>query len=368
MQQRFDTRKNSVRDFAEWNEKGDLRLAPEFQRNKVWNDKARSYLIDTIVRGKPIPKIYMRQFFDLKSRKTTREVVDGQQRLHAVLDYLNNEFKLNKAHNKEHGGLFFRDLDEDTQRDILCYEFTVDLLQDMPDSDVYEVFARLNTYSYRLNAQELRHAKYYGDFRTCAYQLANEFVTFWESSKIFTKSRLLRMEDAEFVSDLLIAMSDGIHEKDKKVIDGFYHKYDDNFPSRRLLEKRFREVMDHIGGVMQGAIAESNFKSTRLFFPLFCAIYNTEFGLPGMNGERTPIRISSYEKIRDALTKIDDIFQKVKEEGKTEDLAYLTAEQRKVYKAYSVYWVREANRRFLSNYIGKLIAQALQRKAANGAK
>jgi len=83
MQQRFDTRKYSVRDFDEWNSKGDLRLAPEFQRNKIWNDKARSYLIDTILRGKPIPKIYMRQLLDVKSRKTTREVVDGQQ---AMLD------------------------------------------------------------------------------------------------------------------------------------------------------------------------------------------------------------------------------------------------------------------------------------------
>jgi len=124
MQQRFDTRKYSIRDFDEWNTKGDLRLAPEFQRNKVWNDKARSYLIDTILRGKPIPKIYMRQLLDVKSRKTTREVVDGQQRLHAVLDFLRDEFKVNKAHNERFAGLVFSHLDDETQRDIFNYEFT----------------------------------------------------------------------------------------------------------------------------------------------------------------------------------------------------------------------------------------------------
>lgn len=52
MQQRFNTRNYSVRDFEEWHGRGELVLAPKFQRREVWVDKARSYLIDTIVPGK----------------------------------------------------------------------------------------------------------------------------------------------------------------------------------------------------------------------------------------------------------------------------------------------------------------------------
>ena len=75
-----------INDFREWNELGQLELAPKFQRRKVWLLMAKSYLIDTILRGSPIPKIYIRQKLDLeKSSKTIREVVDGQQRITSLI-------------------------------------------------------------------------------------------------------------------------------------------------------------------------------------------------------------------------------------------------------------------------------------------
>jgi len=40
MQQLFNTRNYSVRDFEEWHERGELVLAPKFQRREVWSDKA----------------------------------------------------------------------------------------------------------------------------------------------------------------------------------------------------------------------------------------------------------------------------------------------------------------------------------------
>jgi len=104
MQQLFSTRNYSVRDFEEWNDRNELVLAPKFQRRDVWNPKAKSYLMDTIIRGKPIPKLYMRQTVVPKGRRTTREIVDGQQRLRAVLSFVKDGFKLSRAHNKEFGG------------------------------------------------------------------------------------------------------------------------------------------------------------------------------------------------------------------------------------------------------------------------
>src|SRR5258708_2851732 len=101
MQQRFNTRNYSIRDFEEWRERGELVLAPKFQRRDVWSDKARSYLIDTIMRGKPIPKIYMRQDVNPETRRTKREIVDGQQRLSTVLGFIKDKFKISKTHNEE---------------------------------------------------------------------------------------------------------------------------------------------------------------------------------------------------------------------------------------------------------------------------
>ena len=203
MQQRFNTRSYSIRDFEEWYKKGELDIAPKFQRRDVWSSKARSYLIDTIIRGKPIPKIYMRQDINPKTRRVTRQIVDGQQRLRTVLGFLEDGFPILKVHNEEYGGKRFSELEEETQREILKYEFAVDLLQDIPDQEVYDIFARLNTYSVTLNDQELRNASYFGEFKTTVYTLSGEFMTFWQINMIFPDKKILRMAEAEFVSELV---------------------------------------------------------------------------------------------------------------------------------------------------------------------
>ena len=45
----------TVSDFTKWDKDGELILAPKFQRRSVWTQMARSYLIDTILQGYPIP-------------------------------------------------------------------------------------------------------------------------------------------------------------------------------------------------------------------------------------------------------------------------------------------------------------------------
>jgi hypothetical protein len=360
MEQRFRTRNVSISDIEEWDEKGNLVLAPKFQRRSVWNPKARSYLMDTIIRGKPIPKIYMRQRLETQTKKMIREVVDGQQRLRSVLSFLKDDFAIDPAHSEDYGGLKFSEL-EDIQNDFYSYEFVIDLLPNVSDDEIYDIFARLNTYSYKLKPQELRHAKFFGDFRTCAYQLANEFTTFWVENKIITKTGMLRMDEAEFVSDLLITISQGIKEKSKRVIDEYYDKFDDRFPNRARQEKRFRQVMDTVGGILGDQIPHTNFKNTRLFFPLFCAIYHMQFGLPGLSTQRRSIRKEAFAKIKKALGKIDTIFYRVKEEKETQKLTSLTAAERGFHKAFAEYSVRAANRKYLTDYISKLIVQALEK-------
>ena len=360
MQQRFNTRNYSIRDFEEWHEKGELVLAPKFQRREVWSDKARSYLIDTIIRGKPIPKIYMRQDTNPSTRRTTREIVDGQQRLHTVLTFLKNGFKISKTHNDEFGGKFFGGLDEKTQRDVLKYEFAVDLLQDMPDKDVYDTFARINTYGASLKAQELRNAKWFGDFKTAVYALANDFVTFWEVNKIFTSKQMSRMAEAELVSELLIAMSKGISERKMTVIDPAYRDWDDKFPARKTCEKRFRDTMDIIGGIIGEELPQSAFGATRLFYPLFCAIYHLKFGLVDLHAERKSFKLKDYPKLKIALEGVDELLDRIEVAEEAHEQIKLTAEERKFYDAFSTHWVHADKRTILTEYICKHLANALK--------
>jgi Protein of unknown function DUF262 len=360
MQQRFNTRNYSVRDFEEWHGRGELVLAPKFQRREVWIDKARSYLIDTIVRGKPIPKIYMRQDVNPDTRRTTREIVDGQQRVATVLSFIKDGFKISRAQNEDFGGKYFSGLDTRTRGDILKYEFVVDLLQDMPDNEVYDVFARINTYSEKLKPQELRNARFFGEFKSCVYLLSKEFVPFLEKNEVFSSKLILRMAEAEFISELLLAMEEGIRAGGKQIIDKCYEKYDDRFPHRKVHEKRFRATMDVIGGVVGKDLSGSRFRATRLFYPLFCAVYHLKFRLRRFNGARASFNVTDYPKMKIGLEQVDDLIDRIKTaEDEHENIA-LSAEERKFYSAYTVHWIHADKRTTLTEYICKQIVKALR--------
>jgi hypothetical protein len=368
MQQIFDSEHYTAEDFQTWDESGELVLQPKFQRRDVWSDMARSYLIDTIVRGKPIPKFYMRLVINPKTKRVVREVVDGQQRIRSVLFFLKDGFKLRKVHNKEHGGKYFSGIDSDAQQSILNYIFIVDVLHDMPDEDIHDIFARLNTYSTTLNHQELRHAKYFGDFRMASYQLAYEAMPFWQQNNIFTDKQILRMQEAQFVSELLLAMVEGISAGDKRVIDNAYRDYDQQLPQRATLEKRFTQTIDTIGTILGESLQETIFKAARMLYPLYCAIYHMQFGLPEMKNHRKHFKSSDYQKVRTALEDVDDIFTKVKiaqEEAKdlgtkiSEISDPLSRQEREFYEAYDKHWVHAKNRKILTDYICKLIVKKL---------
>lgn len=354
MQQLFSTRNYSVRDFEEWSDRNELVLAPKFQRRDVWNPKAKSYLIDTIIRGKPIPKLYMRQTLVPAGRRTTREIVDGQQRLRAVLSFVKDGFKISKAHHKEFGGLVFSELDGRTQKDILKYEFVVDLLQDMPDREVYDLFARINTFSEKLKPQELRNAKYFGDFKSCVYELAITFKEFVEAHSVFSAKQVLRMAEAEFISELLLAMEEGPREGKKSVIDKAYDDYDNTFPSRGRHEKRFVEVIDAIGAIGGSDLVTLRFRGTKLLYPLFCAVYHMKYGLPRLQTPRRAPRPADYPKLLSVLEELDDLVEEV-EDGTKQP----TEEQRKFYEAQDVHWVHAANRMFLTQYLSRKFMAAL---------
>ena len=131
-----------VNDFIRWHNDGTLLLSPKFQRRRVWPPKARAFLIDTILRGFPIPKLYMRQHLDLRSSRTIHEVVDGQQRLGAVLDFHADRILLPANDDSDHSGKTFSKLSKDDQKAFLTYEFSVDLLIEAAEAETDSCVSR----------------------------------------------------------------------------------------------------------------------------------------------------------------------------------------------------------------------------------
>ena len=88
----FDYQPIIIQDVVNLHKRDELNLRPWYQRRIVWTPQQQAYLINTIYEQKPIPSIYIRHSIDVTSGKSVREVVDGQQRLAAVLDYVNDKF------------------------------------------------------------------------------------------------------------------------------------------------------------------------------------------------------------------------------------------------------------------------------------
>ena len=70
-------------------ERKELVIDPDFQRNDVWSPKQSAELVESILMGIPIPTIYL---FEMKDG--SKQVVDGRQRISAILNFLNNKFSL----------------------------------------------------------------------------------------------------------------------------------------------------------------------------------------------------------------------------------------------------------------------------------
>lgn len=309
----FDTRAYNVSDFVEWHQTGLLELSPKFQRRSVWTEKAKSYLVDTVLRGKPIPKILITQ--TLNVGRNIRTVVDGQQRLRAILGYINGDFKVSRAHNKDYAAMMFEDLPEDVQSEFLKYEIGVDMLFDLTFEDLLDVFARLNTYSVKLNPQELLNAQYLGYYKQYAFALGFKYVSYWIESNVLSEKEVTRMAEAELSSDLLGALIEGIQPK--KSIPHYYKKFDDNEQESVAAADKFDEVMSIIGAIYPASeLCQTNYHRVHFFYTLFTSIAHCLYGLPALeNTPRASISQDNVSLIRNALDEISARYDEVTARG-----------------------------------------------------
>ena len=297
----FDTRTHNVSDFLEWRSSSLLDLSPEFQRREVWSEKAKSYLIDTIISGKPIPKIIITQ--DLRQSRNVRVVVDGQQRIKTILSFIEGDFKISRAHNKHFAGMRYSDLPQDVKNDFLKYEIGIDVLFDQKYQDILDIFARINTYSVQLNSQEKLNAKYLGYFKQTAYRLGYRYVVYWLDSDILTKSQVSRMGEAALSSDLLVAVLEGIQSN--KTVPSYYKKYEDVQGKLEEAETHFDNVMSYIGEIYQPTfLKRTNYKRIHLFYSLFCSIAHALHGIKNMEVSRPPLNRNNVGRARVCLDEI----------------------------------------------------------------
>ena len=281
-----------VSDFVSWQRSGSLVLSPSFQRRPVWRHGAKSFLIDTMVRGLPIPIIFLRdQRSDLHTFEPKREVVDGQQRIRTVLtfidpslleDYIESRdaFYVRATHNKDISGKAFNELPVNYQQRILDYEFSVHVLSSgVDDREVLGIFARMNSTGVKLNPQELRNAEYFGEFKTSMFRIAAANLPRWRAWDVATEDEIARMQEVELTSELAMVILSGIGGKTKPRIDNLYKRFDKVFPTKNEVERRFYTIMDTIEDRIGAKTVAALFNGKTLVYGLFSAVYDAQFGL-----------------------------------------------------------------------------------------
>jgi hypothetical protein len=148
-----------------------LQLDPAYQRRNVWQVKAKSRFIESLLLGIPIPQILLAS---KTGQKNSFLVLDGKQRLSTIREFLDGYYSDGKIF-KLKGLRILKSLENKTWTDLEKFEDWADRLSNEPirttvlrgwenESVLYEIFYRLNSGSVKLSPMELRMSLLPGDF------------------------------------------------------------------------------------------------------------------------------------------------------------------------------------------------------------
>ncbi|MEB6370373.1 DUF262 domain-containing protein [Klebsiella michiganensis] len=181
-----------------------IKLDPDYQRKHRWGDDASSKLIESLILNIPIPYVYISLDIDVDDEidddgQYRYSVIDGQQRLTAIYNFLKNQYplvdlevldNLNGAYYKDLPPFLIRRLEE---RTLKCLRIDSTLDQQVK----YDIFERLNTGALKLESQELRNAIYRGPFKDLIKELSMlpDFI----STCGLSESKKKKMEDQELI-------------------------------------------------------------------------------------------------------------------------------------------------------------------------
>lgn len=242
----------TVADYCQMYARKEVRVNRQYQRSdQVWPRTAQSFLIETILLGYPVPKLFLHQKTDPRTRRTIKEIVDGQQRTRAIIDFWQDEYRLSSNVDLDDAkGRSYSELPEEMQVTFLDYGLGFDLFVGATEEEVREVFRRMNSFTVPLNPEEQRHANWQGEFKWFLRAISTDYGEAFRTAGTFGQKALVRMQDEKLLTEICSAYFDGVKTTNKVILDRVYKTHDkpEDFPEadQQELERRLRAALDAV--------------------------------------------------------------------------------------------------------------------------
>lgn len=247
----------TIADLLEWIKKDQIELHPPYQRNFVWTLKDQKQLIDSIMRGYPLPN-----FIISLRRDGTYEMVDGQQRATTISKFVKSEFP---TFDKK----YFRELDQKKFMEYILVFVVIDEVDEANGESLEEYFSLVNKRGVHLNTAEVNQAQYHNaPFMIMVNRLMD--LQGLSVLDIFSSKTKQRMNDRSLIEELVAYLYVGkITEKRKAV---------EELLEAGLVEDHITEVCDSFETVLGKLCAlnnevrpikETRFRQRNDFYTLF---------------------------------------------------------------------------------------------------
>jgi hypothetical protein len=212
----------------------------------------------------------------------------------AVLEFVGDKF--GARHPNYEKPLKFSQLTRTEKHQFLTTSLSVGYLLGASDSDVIEIFGRINSVSKKLLPAEKRNANFSGEFKQFSVRQASNRVDFWRSHNIFSALQIARMAEMQFVSELAMNMLEGLQDYSPKKIDEFYKKNDVKFTKQADVSRRFDATFGLLVSLNDTTLKDTIFSRAPIFFSLFLVL----------DSMRNKIDLAD---LRNALTEMDGRFE-----------------------------------------------------------
>lgn len=237
----------------------------DYQRKLVWKKQHKNEFIDTILRNYPFPEVYLAPgTLDQERLVLIDEIVDGQQRLTTIRDYILGQdvFSLPRVPIKR-----FSELNTEERTTFLNYEVSIRYLKNVSPAQIREIFQRINKSDYALNRTERLNAQFgesefvcfckqivEPDFNTAGtLSIVNEanrklFLQFFNGDSedqegVFSSNDKSRMLALQYVMTLVATLDQGTYFSRNDKVSSYIEGYNEAFPQYIDIEKQLVRIV-----------------------------------------------------------------------------------------------------------------------------